>query len=69
MPQADEAEYAEYRIDWHHQTLLIRHCPSWLCQETDELEIISPDRVPHPLLAANTQGNSADLPELLAQAV
>ena len=49
VSEPDQPAYDEYRIDWRGQTLLIRHCPSWLGQETAHLEITSPDRAPHPL--------------------
>lgn len=47
--EPDQPTYDEYRIDWRGQTILIRHCPSWLGQETAHLEIISSDRAPHPI--------------------
>ena len=44
-----EPNYEEHQIDWRGQPLTIRYCASWLGQDTAHLEIISPDRKPHPI--------------------
>jgi hypothetical protein len=47
-PRADPV-YDDYRIDWHGQAILIRHCAAWLGQETAHIEIHTEDRSPHPI--------------------
>ena len=41
--------YEEFRIDWKGQEIVVRWCPGWLGGDTSHLEIVTPDRSPHPI--------------------
>ena len=47
--RSNEPQYTEHEITWRNQRLTIRFCPAWLGGESAHLEIISPDREPHPI--------------------
>lgn len=41
--------YEEFQIDWRGQGITVRWCPEWLGGYTAHLEIVTPDRSPHPI--------------------
>ncbi len=41
--------YAEHTINWKGQAIVVRWCPEWLGGDTAHLEIVTPDRSPHPI--------------------
>lgn len=49
QPDRSEPEFVEHEIDWRAQVLTVRYCASWMGQDTAHLEILSPDRKPHPI--------------------
>ena len=42
-------KYEEYQVDWRGTLLIVRWCPDWLGGDTAHLEIVTPDRTPHPI--------------------
>lgn len=42
-------EYEEFALSWRGQDITVRWCPLWLTGETAHLEIVTPDRAPHPI--------------------
>ncbi len=41
--------YEEFQITWNGQQITIRWCAEWLGGDTAHLEVITPDRSPHPI--------------------
>lgn len=44
-----EPVYQEYQINWRGQEITARWCPEWLDGDTAHLDIVTPDRTPHPI--------------------
>ena len=44
-----EQIYEKHQIDWKGQEITVRWCPEWLGGDTAHLEIVTPDRTPHPI--------------------
>jgi len=42
-------QYEEFQIDWRGQGITVRWCPEWLGGDTAHLEIVTSDRLPHPI--------------------
>lgn len=42
-------EYEQHHIEWKGQGITVRWCPVWLGGDTAHLEIVTPDRRPHPI--------------------
>lgn len=66
-PAPPRPEYEEHVIDWHGQTLTIRHCPAYLGDEMAHLEIISPDRKPHPISETGYRSHFINLAHIEAE--
>ena len=44
-----EPVYEVHQINWCGQEIIVRWCPKWLGGDTAHLEIVTPDRSPHPI--------------------